>query len=236
MCKMLSAKKRKCNDSYVGFGFACVTERDGTERPQCMICNLVMSNRNLKPSGLREHLESKHSNHVGTSIDAFKLRRICYDQKATLSSYGFVAPGKHFLEASYRVSYMIVKEKKPHTIGETFVKPCALEMAKIVLGEDAVKQLSQVSLSNDIVHQRIKDMSQNIITQVVSEIKQSPAKISMQIDESADVSNHSQLFVFVRYVHKKNIKEEFLFCERLKTTTKAVDIFKLIQSFFDRHE
>ena len=78
---------------------------------------------------------------------------------------------------------MIAKEKKLHTIGETLVKPCALEMAKIVLGEDAVKQLSQVPLSNDTVRQRIKDMSQDITTQVVSEIKQSPAKISMQIDE-----------------------------------------------------
>ncbi|XP_039608829.1 protein ZBED8-like [Polypterus senegalus] len=131
---------------------------------------------------------------------------------------------------------MIAKEKKPHTIRETLVKPCALEMAKIVLGEDATKQFSQVSLSNDTVHQRIKDMSQDIITQVVSEIKQSPAKISMKTDESTDISNHSQLLVFVRYVHKNNIKEEFLFCEQLKTTTKALDVFKPIQSFFDRHE
>ncbi|XP_068246524.1 protein FAM200C-like [Palaemon carinicauda] len=139
-------------------------------------------------------------------------------------------------EASNKVSYMIAREKKPHTIGETLLKLCALEMAKIVLGEDAAKKLSQVSVSNDTVHQRIKDMGQDIITQFVSEIKQSPAKISMQIDESTDVSNHSQLLVFVRYVHEKNIKEEFLFCERLETTTKAVDVFKLIQSFLDRHE
>jgi len=232
----MSGKNRKWNDSYVGFGFTCMTERDGTERPQCMICNLVMSNGNLKPSGLKEHLENKHSNHVGTSVDAFKLKRVRYDQKATLSSYGFAAPGKPLLEASYKVSYMIAKAKKPHTIGETLVKPCVLEMAKIVLGEDAVKQLSQVSLSNDTVRQRIKDMSQDITTQVVSEMKQSPAKISMQIDESTDVSNHSQLLVFVRYVHERCIKEEFLFCERLETTTKAVDVFRLIQSFFGRHE
>ena len=116
------------------------------------------------------------------------------------------------------------------------MKPCVLEMAEIVLGKDAAKQLSQVSLSNDTVRQRIKDMSQDIVTQVVSEIKQSPAKFSMQIDESTDVSSHSQLLVFVRYVHEKNIKEEFLFCECLKTTTKANDIFRLIQSFFDHHE
>ena len=62
---------KKWSDSYVGFGFTCVTERDGTERPQCMTCDLLMSNKNLKPLGLREHFKSKHSNSVGTSIDAF---------------------------------------------------------------------------------------------------------------------------------------------------------------------
>lgn len=70
-----------------------------------------------------------------------------------LSSYEFAVLEK-LLESSYEVLYMIVKEKKPHTIGET-VKPCALEMVKLVLGENAAMQLSQVSLSNDIVHQRI---------------------------------------------------------------------------------
>ena len=50
--------------------------------------------------------------------------------------------GKHYISpTSLKRGY-----NKPHTIGETLVKPCALEMAKIVLGEDAVKQLSQVPL------------------------------------------------------------------------------------------
>uniref|UniRef100_UPI003590248B protein FAM200C-like n=1 Tax=Myxine glutinosa TaxID=7769 RepID=UPI003590248B len=183
-CKMssASAKKRNWNDDYVRFGFTCVKEGDGTDKPQCMLCNLPL------------------------------------------------------LEASYKVSYMIAKEKKPHTIGESLVKPCALEMVKIVLGEDAVKRLSQVSLSNDTVRQRIGDMSQDIATQVVSEIKNSSAKISMQLDESTDVSNHCQLLVFVRYVHEMKLKEEFLLCKRLKTTTKGADVFKLIELFFDRHE
>lgn len=71
-----------------------------------------------------------------------------------LSSYEFAVLEK-LLESSYEVLYMIVKEKKPHTIGETLVKPCALERVKLVLGENAAMQLSQVSLSNDFVHQRI---------------------------------------------------------------------------------
>lgn len=100
----------------------------------------------------KENLESKHSNHVGTSIDAFKLEFVMIRKQ--LSSYEFAVLEK-LLESSYEVLYMIVKEKKPHTIGETLVKPCALERVKLVLGENAAMQLSQVSLSNDFVHQRI---------------------------------------------------------------------------------
>ncbi|XP_042230543.1 SCAN domain-containing protein 3-like [Homarus americanus] len=40
------------------------------------------------------------------------------------------------VEASYEVSLEIAKQKKPHTIGETLIKPCARKIVKRVLGED----------------------------------------------------------------------------------------------------
>jgi len=46
------------------------------------------------------------------------------------------------------------------------------------------KKLQQVSLLNDIVHERIVDMSEDILEQVVADIKASPVKISLQVDES----------------------------------------------------
>lgn len=152
----MSVKKRKWYDSHVAFGVAYVTEQDEPERPNCMICNLVMSNRNLKPPGLREHLENKHRSHVGTSIHAFNLRRVRYDQKPSLSSHGFTAPGKPLQEASYKATSKIAKEKKPHSIGDTLVKPCVMETAKSVQGEDALKQMSHVSLSNDTCAMELK--------------------------------------------------------------------------------
>ncbi|XP_076325801.1 protein FAM200C-like [Tachypleus tridentatus] len=82
-------------------------------------------------------------------------------------------------------------------------------MAKIVLGKEAEKKLQQVSLSNDVIRNRIIDMSVDILEQVVADIKASPVKISLQVDESTD---------------------------SLKTTALAIDVLNKIQEFFSRNE
>ncbi len=39
------------------------------------------------------------------------------------------------LEASYEVAYLIAQTKKPHTIGETLIKPAAVAMCRVIHGE-----------------------------------------------------------------------------------------------------
>lgn len=53
------------------------------------------------------------------------------------------------VEASYEVALEIAKQKKPHTIGETLIKPCTLKMVKRVLGDASERKIQQISLSND---------------------------------------------------------------------------------------
>ena len=79
-------------------------------------------------------------------------------------------------------------------------------------------------------------MSCNILDQVVQEIKDSPIRISLQLDESTDISNISQLIVYTRYIKDCGIKDEFLFCQGLQTTSKAADVFRLVDEFFQRHQ
>lgn len=143
---------------------------------------------------------------------------------------------KPLLQASYQVAYLRAKEKKPPTVAEELVKPCALGMAKIVLGRDAQKKLQQVPLSNDVIRSRIHAMSQDILQQVLEDIKASPLKVGIQLDESTDVDGCSQLLVFEQYVKEKEILEEFLFCEPLQLTTKGIDVFSLIKDFFLKHK
>jgi len=136
------------------------------------------------------------------------------------------------LRASYKVAYLIAKQGEPHTIGETLIKPTVLEITNLMLGEAAKVKLSQIPLSTDTISDRIEDMSQDILAQIVTDLISGPTKFSIQLDETTDVSNLSQLAVYVRYLKDDVIKEEFLFCKPLTTTTKAADLKKLVDDFF----
>ena len=63
-----------------------------------------------------------------------------------------------------------------------------------------------------------------------------PLDISLRLHDVTDVLNCSQLVALVGYVHEGIIKENFIFCEELKITTKSKDVFRFVEEFFSRHE
>ena len=77
-------------------------------------------------------------------------------------------------------------------------------------------------------------MSEDVKKQVVNEIKASPM-FSFQVDELTDVGSCAQLLVFVRYFYAGDIKEEFLFCSELNTTTTRADIMGKMKTFFEAY-
>lgn len=190
----------------------------------------------MKPAKLRKHLESCHPENVADALAVLQQKKARFEKDRPLSEQELLQKEKPLLEASYKVAHLIAKNKKPHTIGETLIKPCALEMVELVCGTEQRMEIAKIPLSNDVIHSRIEDMSTDIVQQVIRELKESPLPFSMQLDESTDVAQYSQLLVFVRYVNKDSIKEEFLFCEPLSGTTKAIDIFNHIEEFFALHD
>ena len=48
----MSSKKRKYDDSYIQFGFTSVVI-DGMVKPQCVLCNKVLSNDFMRPAKLK---------------------------------------------------------------------------------------------------------------------------------------------------------------------------------------
>ena len=126
----------------------------------------------------------------------------------------------------------MAKTEKPHNIGETLLKPCILESVKLVLEKKASQAMKQISLSNDTIKSRIQEMSDNIKSKGLSKINSSPV-FALQLDESTDISNLSQLLVYVRYVADERINEKCLFYQLLETTSKAVDVFQMLIDFFD---
>ena len=126
------------------------------------------------------------------------------------------------IEASYLVALRIAKAKKPHTIAEELLLPATKDIVRVMLGAEYVNKLNTTSLSNITVSRRIDDMSANIMEQIIQEMKSAPLGIfSIQLDESTDVANCSQLLVYVRYIYEGDFKDGFLFCKPLETTTTA---------------
>ncbi|VVC43271.1 Hypothetical protein CINCED_3A015786 [Cinara cedri] len=173
----------------------------------------------MKPVKLKEHLVSLHPQHASDNLEVFQTKKARFEKGGTLTKLGFVPPQKPCLEASYKVACRIAKNKKPHTIGESLIKPRALEMVELVCGLEQRKKIEAVPLSNDTIHSRISDMSNTILEQVTSELNSTPFPFSMQLDENIDISQCSQLLVFVRYMCSGTSKDEFLFCQPLLEST-----------------
>ena len=231
----MSQKKRKYQDNYLDFGFTYLIE-DDLQIPQCVVCVKTFSNSTIKPASLKQHLANVHSSMMSKNRSFFESKLSSLKRQKLDQTGMFWRTNKAAVHASYAIALHVAKPKKPHNIGETLLKPCIFESVKLVLGEKASQTMKQISLSNDTIKSRIHEMSDNIKSKVLSKIDSSPV-FALQLDESTDISNLSQLLVYVRYVAAdERINEEFLFCQPLETTSKAVDVFQMLIDFFDKTE
>ncbi|KAF2346143.1 Zinc finger BED-type, partial [Trinorchestia longiramus] len=228
------SKKRTCSDAFLRYGSVNLPS-GGEDRPQCVICHKVLTNESLKPSKLSTHLQKCHPNLQNKDHTYFQRQAVAL-KNIQFGSSGIQAQKlQAAMEASYFVAYKVAEQQKCHTIAENLIMPCAYEMVSKVCGEDQAKTLSVISLSNNTIHRRIDDMASDILSQVITEIKESSySKFSLQFDESCDVASCAVLLGFVRYIHQDRIKEEFLLCENLLTTTKGEDVY-IINSFFNKN-
>ncbi|QQP53813.1 Protein ZBED8-like [Caligus rogercresseyi] len=228
-----TSKKRKWNETYQQYGFTKFSQ-DGLDAAQCIHCSTVLANCSLKPAKLSHHQSNLHPNIELTEED-LEAKRKRFDKQGTLPTYGFQPESKPMVQASFEVALKIAERKKAHTIGEELIKPCAEIMVRNVLGDKAKREISKISLSNNTVRRRIDDMAADVCNQVCQEIRASEFRASLQLDESTDIANQSQLIAFVRYEKEKKVKEEFLFCELLTTTTTAEEVKKLVDYFFEKN-
>ena len=154
-------------------------------------------------------MNNVHKEQASKSIQYFKSEGGCF-KRVRLDAGGiFHQANFSFVKASYVVALCFAKAKKPHTIAETLVKPCLLDREKIVVDDKAYNKIKQVFLSNDIIKNRIVEMSSGIIIQLISVVASPALPFAIQLDESTDVANLSQLLVYIRYVSGASIKEDF---------------------------
>lgn len=132
------------------------------------------------------------------------------------------------------VSYCIAQKDEAHTIGETFIKSCLIDIATCMHDEKSAKHLSTIPLSNNTVALRIADLATNVEKTLVSIIKY--RKFALQMDESTDVAGLAILLVFIRYENMHSFEEGLLFCQPLLSNTTGVQIFGLLNGFFTENK
>ena len=82
-----------------------------------------------------------------------------------------------------------------------------------------------------ILHNRIADLGNDILNQLIAQIQDSPCRISLQFDETTGIKSISQLVAYVGFVKENAIVDESLFCQEMKERTRAKDVFDLLNAF-----
>ena len=89
-----------------------------------------------------------------------------------------------------------------------------LKFSLLVLPEERTNfKLSNIPGNN--VYIKIDKMNDDILAQIVSDLISDTAKFSLQFDETTNVSNLSQLAVFMRYGKEDGKKKVFYFVSPL---------------------
>ena len=177
----------------------------------CLLCDHVFSNEAMKPSRLKEHFSTKHSDHVNKDIAFFEhLKDKAIKQKPVSDMFkkGNIK-NKDGLVASYNISKLIAKCGKPHNIGETLILPAITEVISTVMHQSAPEIVRSIPLSNDTVSRRIDEMAIDVENQLIEILR--VIEFSLQLDESTLHDNEALLLAYVRYTKDGVVFEELLF-------------------------
>ena len=127
--------KRKCcqySEGYLQFGF--IPSPLNVQLPMCLLCGKSFSNEAMKPSRLSDHLEKKDADKKDKPVAFFHDLKDKFRKRSTITSMMTNCSeqvGRGVL-AFYKVSYLIAKCGKPHTIGENLIIPTVKEIMSIM--------------------------------------------------------------------------------------------------------
>ncbi|XP_076044829.1 zinc finger MYM-type protein 6-like [Oratosquilla oratoria] len=109
--------------------------------------------------------------------------------------------------ASYKISNLIAKTVKPHTIGESLIMLAVPMVLSTVMKQSPQEVTSVIPLSNFSESRRIDEMASDVESQLL-------LKLFLDVD---------------------GIREELIFALHLTTDTKGESIFKKLEAYFEEN-
>lgn len=202
---------------------------NSTNQVQCIVCSFIFNK--AKYFNIKRHYDRRHKSIYAncsdakkiTLIDNFKLNFSSNELPSTSSSDNF-SFSSSCLEASMEVSLEIARSGYSYISGN-FVKRCAIKMAKAFNNEKIAEQFRCVPLSRQTVSRRVNVLSVNV-KQKLQVMINNCRYFSLCLDESTDVTDISQLLIYIRLIQNDfSVHEELLALKPLHDTTKGTDIY-----------
>lgn len=129
---------------------------------------------------------------------------------------------KAFL-TSFKLSEIIAKKQKPHSIGEEQIVPACKEILASLLAPEVIEHIPNVPLSNVMAYRHLIDISVDIQNDLKKNLTN--RQFALQLNEG------SYQLSFVRLVGGSVIIEQSLFCRELEPSNTGSDTFSSVGSF-----
>jgi hypothetical protein len=94
------------------------------EHSQCVLCSEFLTNDSLNARNLHRHLP-RHASLANKPLDFFERNLLEMQMQENLMKIMVTTSTKSLL-ASFEIEYLIAKNKKPHTTGDTLLLPAAI--------------------------------------------------------------------------------------------------------------
>uniref|UniRef100_H2YPP8 HAT C-terminal dimerisation domain-containing protein n=1 Tax=Ciona savignyi TaxID=51511 RepID=H2YPP8_CIOSA len=223
-----SRRKRKYNQTFIQYGFTCITEND-EQRPLCLLCNEVLANESLKPTKLKRHLDTKHDSYSNKPATFFqRILRTSEQQRRSFESE-FLTQEK-YTRASFEASWLIAKTKKPFNIGEDLVLPAAVKMTEIVRGKKEAENMRKIPLSNNTVSRRISAINDDQREQLILRIKEAMTGHTAGFQGRVKSASDAPITFTHCMIHQEALVAKKLSPELNKVVQDAVKIINFIKS------
>lgn len=217
-------------NGYFKFGFIEAMDK---VRFECVICGERLANESMKPCKLRRHQSTKHPHTVGKPREFFlRKKELVISNRPQNTRDALTRAGNENRQAtvaSFECALLIAQSKKPHTIGETLLKPTSVKMTEILCSTHVASKLKTVPLSNNTVKDRIVRMANDVENTLVEKLKMH--LFSIQLDETTTVADEAVLIAYVQYIEDAEIKQDILLSTNLSKMTRGEDVFHAIETY-----
>lgn len=213
------------------------------EKSICLLCNSSVAI--AKKCNVERHFITTHKSfNINFPINSEIRKKKISELKLNLTGQQslFTRPisqSKKATSASFKIAHLLAKKMKPFVEGE-IIKEAMLLTAETLFDDyknknEIITAINAIQLSARTVTRRIEMMATDIESQLNNDIQKS-VFFSLQVDESTDVSDTSQLCIIAKMVfYDFSVKEEFLKILPLKGRTRGNDIYSTFKKYLEEN-